>query len=58
MRDMADKITNSDTIIPYLVASNTVNGGVFMTMLHSTLNNIVGCRGGGGSNALHGMTLL
>jgi hypothetical protein len=36
MRDMVDEITNSDTLIPYLVASNINNGEVRATVLHST----------------------
>jgi hypothetical protein len=36
MRAMADEITNNnDTLIPYLVASNTIHGEVCSTVLHS-----------------------
>jgi hypothetical protein len=52
---MADEITNSDTLIPYLVASNTVNCEVCIIVLHS----IKQCSTGfGRSNALpHGKML-
>jgi hypothetical protein len=54
MRDMVDEITNSDTLIPYLVASNINNGEVRATVLHSIKRYSTGF---GGNNALHGKTL-
>jgi hypothetical protein len=54
MRDMADEIINSDTLILYLVASNSVNGEVWITVIHSIKRYSAGF---GGNNALHGKTL-
>jgi hypothetical protein len=54
MRDMIDEITNSDTLIPYLVASNIVNEEVRVTILHSIKRYSTGFIG---NNALHGRTL-
>jgi hypothetical protein len=55
MRDMADEITNNETLLPYLVASNTVNRGVCLIVLHSIKQNSTGF---GRGNALpHGKTL-
>jgi hypothetical protein len=54
MRDMVDEITNRGTLIPYLVASNIVNGEVRVTVLHSIKRYSTGF---GGNNALHGKTL-
>jgi hypothetical protein len=55
MRDMADDITNSDTLIPYLVASDIINGEVCIALLHSI--KWYSARFGG-SNALHSKTLV
>jgi hypothetical protein len=54
MQEMAAEITNSDTIVPYLVATNICNNVVRVTVIHSIARYSAGF---GGSNALHGRTL-
>jgi hypothetical protein len=54
MQDMATEIVNSDTLVPYLVATNICNNVVWITVVHSIAHYSAGF---GGSNALHGQTL-
>jgi hypothetical protein len=54
MRDMIAEIINSDTLTPYLVATNIGNNVVRVTVIHSIARYSAGF---GGSNALHGHTL-
>jgi hypothetical protein len=54
MRGMTDEIVHSDTMVAYLVATNTPHGEVRITVIHSIARYSAGF---GGSNALHGHTL-
>jgi hypothetical protein len=54
MRLMTDEITNSDTLVTYLTATNVGSDDVRITTIHSIAKYSAGF---GGSNALHGQTL-
>jgi hypothetical protein len=54
MTMMTDEITNSDTLVTYLTATNIGSGDARITTIHSVAKYSAGF---GGSNALHGATL-